>query len=127
MLGVTTVRTLDMFAIQQLLIHGKGAGLSTTLKQLELELHRSDTATLLSFALQKAPVHNASLAIAAWWPRLKHEAVIRDLLVEKLADPALGGAAALALAVATMCAYFVVFGVVNAMQVCSLRLVTSFV
>jgi hypothetical protein len=29
---------------------------------------------------------------------LKHEAVIRDLLVEKLADPALGGAAALALA-----------------------------
>jgi uncharacterized protein (DUF736 family) len=98
MLGVTTVRTLDMFAVQQLLIYGRGAGLSTTLKQLDQELHRSETAALLSFAIQQAPVQNASLAIAAWWPRLKHEAGIRDLLVEKLADPALGGAAALALA-----------------------------
>ncbi len=46
----------------------------------------------------EAPADNASLAIAAWWPRLRHEAAIRDLLVDKLADPALGAAAALALA-----------------------------
>ena len=97
-IGVTAVRTLDIVAIQQLLINGQGAGLSSTLKQLDLELNRSETATLLTFAVQQAPAQNASLAIAAWWPRLKHEAAIRDLLVEKLADPALGGAAALALA-----------------------------
>ena len=98
MMGVTAVRTLDMFAIEQLLINGHGAGLSSTLKQLDQQLQRSETAALLIFAVQQAPAQNASLAIAAWWPRLKHEAVIRDLLVEKLADPALGGAAALALA-----------------------------
>ena len=97
-IGVTTVRTLDTVAIQQLLINGQGAGLSSTLKQLDLELNRSETAALLTFAVHQAPAPNASLAIAAWWPRLKHEAAIRDLLVEKLADPALGGAAALALA-----------------------------
>ena len=98
MIGVTAVRTLDALAIQQLLINGRGAGLSATLRQLDQQLHSSETAALLTFAVQQAPARNASLAIAAWWPRLRHEAAIRDLLVDKLADPALGGPAALALA-----------------------------
>ncbi len=53
---------------------------------------------MLIYAIHQAPADNAALAIAAWWPRLRHEAAIRDLLVDKLADPALGAAAALALA-----------------------------
>lgn len=98
MIGVTAAVTRDPFAAQQLLINAQGAGLSTALLQLDESLPASETAALLIYAVQHAPVSNASLAIAAWWPRLRHEAAIRDLLVDKLADPALGGAAALALA-----------------------------
>ena len=98
MLGLTSVITMDPFAIQQLLTHGHGAGLSSALRQLDEQLPASETAAFLTYAIQQAPVENASLAIAAWWPRLRHEAAIRDLLVDKLDDPELGGTAALALA-----------------------------
>ena len=98
LIGTTAVITGDAFAAQQLLINGRGAGLSTALRQLDESLQTSETAALLIYAIEHAPASNASLAIAAWWPRLRHEADIRDLLVDKLADPALGAAAALALA-----------------------------
>lgn len=96
--GLTAAITMDRFAIQQLLTSGSGAGLSPALNQLDKRLHTSDTADLLTYAILEAPADNASLAIAAWWPRLRHEAAIRDLLLDRLADPALGAAAALALA-----------------------------
>jgi len=98
LIGATVVITGDTFAAQQLLINGRGAGLSSALRQLDEGLQAPEKAALLIFAIQNAPAGNASLAIAAWWPRLRHEADIRDLLVDKLADPALGAAAALALA-----------------------------
>jgi hypothetical protein len=98
LIGATAVITGDNIAAQQLLINGRGAGLATALRQLDEGLQASETAALLIFAIQNAPASNASLAIAAWWPRLRHEADIRDLLVDKLADPSLGAAAALALA-----------------------------
>lgn len=98
MLGLTAVITTDTFAIQQLLINARGAGLSSALSQLAQRLQDSDRAALLIYAIHEAPADNASLAIAAWWPGLRHEAVIRDLLVERLDHPALGAAAALALA-----------------------------
>jgi len=94
----TAVITIDAFAVQQLLINGRGAGLSSALAQLDTRLQLSETAELLAFAIQQAPATNATLAIAAWWPRLKHDPATRDLLIERLADPALGAAAALALA-----------------------------
>ena len=96
--GETAAITADTYAAQQLLINGRGAGLASALRQLDEQLPPSETAALLTYAIQNASTHNASLAIAAWWPRLRHEAAIRDLLVDKLADPKLGGAAALALA-----------------------------
>jgi hypothetical protein len=96
--GLTAVITADTFAAQQLLLNGRGAGLSSTLKQLGERLGPTETAALLTYAILEAPAGNAALAIAAWWPGLRHEAALRDLLVEKLADPALGSAAALALA-----------------------------
>ena len=98
LVGLTSVITLDTIAVQQLLINGRGAGLAAALGQLDERLQTPQTADLLIYAVLKAPADNAALAIAAWWPRLRHEAAVRDLLVEKLADPALGAAAALALA-----------------------------
>ena len=79
------------------LTNGRGAGLSAALVQLSERLQASETAALLDFAIAQAPASNATLAIAAWWPRLRHEAASRDLLVGLLADPALGSSAALAL------------------------------
>lgn len=98
LIGTTAVITGDIIAAQQLLISGRGAGLAAALRQLDESLPASETAALLIYAIQNAPASNASLAIATWWPRLRHEADIRDLLVDKLADPALGASAALALA-----------------------------
>ena len=98
MIGLTAEITADTFAVQELLINGRGAGISSTLKQLDKRLPASETAALLEFAILEAPAGNASLAIAAWWPGLRHDADVRDLLVDKLADPDLGAAAALALA-----------------------------
>lgn len=98
LIGTTAVITGDTIAAQQLLINGRGEGLATALRQLDDGLQASETADLLIYAIQNAPANNASLAIATWWPRLRHEADIRDLLVDKLADPSLGAAAALALA-----------------------------
>jgi hypothetical protein len=96
--GLTVVITADTYAMQQLLLNGRGAGLSSTLKQLEERLDPVETQALLTYAILEAPAGNAALAMAAWWPGLRHEAALRDLLVETLADPALGSAAALALA-----------------------------
>ena len=96
--GVTAVITADTFAARQLMLNGRGAGLSSTLKQLGDRLGPAETSALLTYAILEVPAGNAALAIAAWWPGLRHEAALRNLLVEKLADPALGSAAALALA-----------------------------
>jgi hypothetical protein len=96
--AMTTAITTDTFAIQQLLINGRGAGLSSALVNLDKQLPASETASLLAFAIQQAPASNATLAMAAWWPRLRHDPATRDLMMEKLADPALGAGAALALA-----------------------------
>jgi len=98
LVAMTATITGDIFAIQQLLINGRGEGLSSALAQIDTRLRRSETAALLVFAIQQAPAVNATLAIAAWWPRLEHDPPSRDLLVDTLADPALGASAALALA-----------------------------
>ena len=98
LLGVTAEITADTFAVQQLLAHGQGAGLSSTLVQLVQQLPLSETAALLDFAIRQAPVANAALAISAWWPRLSHDTASRDLLMALLDDPELGASAALALA-----------------------------
>jgi hypothetical protein len=98
LLGVTAVITGDDLAVQQLLINGRGTGLASILKQIDTHRQTSETAGLLVFAIENAPAGNATLAIAAWWPRLRHDTQTRDLLVGLLADPALGTSAALALA-----------------------------
>ncbi len=98
MIATTASITSDGFAIRQLLINGRGAGLSSALVQLDKQLPAAETADLLEFAIEQAPVGNAALPIAAWWPRLRHESATRELLVNTLANPLLGADAALALA-----------------------------
>lgn len=98
MLGITTAITADTGAIEQLLTHGQGAGFSSALVQLGKQLSRPELASLLGFAIHQAPAGNATLAIAAWWPRLSHDPETRDLMVATLHDPQLGASAALALA-----------------------------
>lgn len=98
LLAMTTAITVDTYAIEQLLINGRGAGLSSALVNLDKQLQASEISILLAFAIQRAPVSNATLAIAAWWPRLRHDPVTRELMVDLLANPALGTSAALALA-----------------------------
>ena len=98
MVGATTVITIDALAVEQLLVSGRGEGLSPALKKLEKRLQSADLAALLDFAIHQAPAGNATLAIAAWWPRIRHDPFTRDLMVDLLADPTLGASAALALA-----------------------------
>jgi hypothetical protein len=98
MVGASTVITGDIIAVEQLLLNGRGEGLSSALRELEKRLQSADLATLLDFAIHQAPPGNTTLAIAAWWPRLKHDPLTRDLMVDLLADPGLGASAALALA-----------------------------
>ena len=90
--------TGDRLTIEQLLLNGRGSGLSSALTRLESKLTTPDLSELLTFAIEQAPAENAALAMAAWWPRLKHDAISRDLLLATLADPELGASAALALA-----------------------------
>lgn len=97
-IGVTAVITADTHAVQQLLINGRGTGLASILKQIDTHRQTSETAGLLAFAVENAPAGNTALAIAAWWPRLRHDTQTRDLLVGLLADEELGTSAALALA-----------------------------
>jgi len=97
-IATTVVITMDSFAIQQLLINGRGAGLSSVLEQLDSQLPTRETAELMVFAIDHAPASNAALAIAVWWPRLSHKPETREFMLGLLADPSLGANAALALA-----------------------------
>ena len=98
LLGVTAAVSMDIDAIRQLLINGRGPSLSSALRTTGTQLQVSELRTLLVYALERAPTANAALAIAQWWPHLKHDPLIRDLLLAKLAEPGLGASAAMALA-----------------------------
>jgi len=98
LVGLTAVATADSPTVRQLLLHGDGEGLSAALRELDQRLPPLALQGLLTFAVEEAPPVNAALAIAAWWPSMRHVSDLRDLLVEKLADPELGSASALALA-----------------------------
>lgn len=98
LLAVTAVLTADPDAIHLLLTQGSGSGLATAFDAVGSASDPSATAAMLEFAIEQAPADNAALAIAAWWPGLRHDAASRQLLLDKLSDPKLGSAAALALA-----------------------------
>jgi hypothetical protein len=98
LLAATAAITADPEATRRLLIDGRGTGLATALKSLVARQNTADQAALLKLAIEQAPTDNAALAIAAWWPALRHDAATRQLLMDKLGDDALGSPAALALA-----------------------------
>lgn len=97
LLIATSAITHDRQAMQAVLINGRGAGLVPAFTGFGRRLQDDELADLLGFAIHKAPASNASLAIAAWWPRLRHEAATRDLLIGLLDDAELGSSAVLAL------------------------------
>ncbi len=96
--GLTASITGDNDAMLKLLIDGRGAGLATALQRFSEQLQAVEISDLLAEAIEHAPTTNAALAIAQWWPRLRHDKATRELLLDYLADPELGSAAALALA-----------------------------
>lgn len=98
LVAATAVITADPYAIRRLLVDGSGAGLVAALDTLGRQNSAVESADLLEFAIQQAPTTNAALAIAAWWPTLRHDTATRQLLLDNLANPALGSAVALALA-----------------------------
>lgn len=98
LIATTAAITTDPAAIERLLTDGAGAGVSSALTKIGQRLPLTDLRELLLFAIQQVPAINASMAIAAWTPQLRHDMVIRDLLVAKLPDTELGASAALALA-----------------------------
>ena len=98
LIATTAAITAEPAAIERLLMDGSGAGVSAALTKIGQRLPLADLRELLLFAIQQAPAISASMAIAAWTPQLRHDRVIRDLLVIKLQDSALGASAALALA-----------------------------
>ncbi|GMR15690.1 MAG: hypothetical protein BMS9Abin30_1333 [Gammaproteobacteria bacterium] len=98
LVAVTATATGDPFATRRLLVDGRGAGLAPAFESLASRTTPAATAAMLEFALEQAPAGNAALAIAAWWPALRSDAATRQLLIDKLADPALGSSVALALA-----------------------------
>lgn len=98
LIATTAAITTDAVAIERLLADGSGVGLSSALENIGQQLPPGELSGLLVFAIQQAPAINASMAIAAWAPRLRHDTVVRDLLVARLSDAELGASAALALA-----------------------------
>jgi hypothetical protein len=97
LLATTAIITHDNGAMRELLVHGRGAGLATTLERFASSPGAGDLAGLFEFALLEAPAPNASLAIATWWPRLRNDAYTREIMLALLADADLGSSAALAL------------------------------
>lgn len=87
----------DLPAMREVLVNGHGAGLAPAFSRFGQRLDDEELAGLLDFAIHQAPAGNASLAIAAWWPRLRHDPATRDLLLDLLSDPELGSSAVLAL------------------------------
>ena len=83
--------------MEALLVSGSGAGLATAFRQFAVQLGNDELASLLEFAVFEAPPGNASLAMAAWWPRLKHDPATRALMFGLLGDTGLGSSAVLAL------------------------------
>jgi len=98
LVAVTAVITTDPYAVRRLLVDGHGAGLAPALESLASPESLAASAAMLQFAIDQAPTNNAALAIASWWPALRNDAVTRQLLLDKLGDPALGSSVALALA-----------------------------
>lgn len=97
LLATTATITRDFAAMRELLVHGRGAGLAMAFEHFARKLGTRDVAELFEFAVLEAPAPNASLAIAAWWPRLRNDAYSREIMLGLLADAELGSSAALAL------------------------------
>lgn len=97
LIAATASITADREAMEALLVSGSGPSLAQAFRQFEALLSTDELESLLELAVFEAPPGNASLAIAAWWPRLKHDPAARALMIGLLDDAGLGSSAVLAL------------------------------
>jgi hypothetical protein len=97
LLASTAVMTRSRPAMRELLVHGSGAGMAATLERFARDMEADELAGLFEFTMLEAPALNASLAIATWWPRLRHDDDAREVMLGLLGDAELGSSAALAL------------------------------
>lgn len=97
LIATTASITADREAMETLLVSGSGASLAQAFRQFEALLGTNELVSLLEFAVFETPPGNASLAMAAWWPRLNHNPAARALMIDLLDSPELGSSAVLAL------------------------------
>jgi hypothetical protein len=97
LLAAAAAMTGNRQAVEELLVHGRGAGMAAALERFARDAGSDELAGLFEFTVLEAPTPNASLAIAAWWPRLRHDARAREIMLGLLGDAELGSSAALAL------------------------------
>jgi len=88
----------DPALLQTAVSRGGGPGLAPALRSAARHLDEAERTDLLIDAVRRAPAANASLAIAELAPGLLRQPEVAELLFERLADRAIGAAAALALA-----------------------------
>ena len=97
LIAETASITANRDAMEALLVSGSDAGLAQAFRRFGTLLGTDELASMLEFAVFEAPPDNASLAMAAWWPRLKHDPTTRALMIGLLGDAGLGSSAVLAL------------------------------
>ncbi len=88
----------DAAALERVVATGEGPELAYILEAAGTLMPAESNLALLAHAIAAAPASTAALAIAQLFPHLKADPAATRLLLSKLGDPELGGAAALALA-----------------------------
>jgi hypothetical protein len=96
--GLASVLLKDLAGLENVVRLGGGSEMAGVLEAAGRTLPSTDRMALLTFAVNGAPPTNASLAIAQLYPALATDAAATAMLFERLADPDLGAAAAMALA-----------------------------
>lgn len=96
--GTAALHTGDARALEQLLRTGSGAAIPRILRAARDTFDDGQLARLLEVAIGEAGAETAALAIAKLTPALARHSGTRARLIGLLGDPALGSAAALALA-----------------------------
>jgi len=88
----------DLDLLQNFLVAGRGPALALLMRRSASILSAADNARLLAATVAAGSAVNASLAIAELAPAAADEPGTQELLLARLADAGVGGAAALALA-----------------------------
>lgn len=96
--GRAALLLADVAALEAVVLHGGGSDLAGILEAARLTLPAEESLVILESALASQSPSNAALAIAQLYPALGRMPHASALLFDRLGDPGLGAAAAMALA-----------------------------